>query len=169
MRQTHGILGFCFQVLSSAFTLTQVQTSILTFVQSISSLTLATMSAEKYQTNVSALVSVLSEPDLSLSDSASRNWSEIDDYRYDFSLKKKQVALLNAVESDETSTLRQTAMVQFAEELFLKAPKMLIAHSSLDITETKEMAIESFTTSFQGCVLKKGDSVDCVRDSLRTF
>jgi nardilysin len=176
IRQTHGVLGFCFQVVSSAFSLTHVQDAILSFVTHMASHTLHSMTAEKYAENVAALISIRSEPEMSLSDAAGASWSEIDDHRLDFAIKERQVALLSgrpvdSYTSEDLQTLTQEGMERFVQEAFLAAPRMLVAHSSLDGTETSAMAERLSTTvkGFEHCTVRKANDVDDICAWLQTF
>ena len=91
-------MGFCFQVVSSAYSMSEVLSAILAFVEAVPGYvrggskgkpvsaypSLPPLSKEEYQDHIEAYIQDRLVPDTSLSAAAAHNWEEISERRFDF-------------------------------------------------------------------------------------
>ena len=176
VRQTYGVLGFCFQVVSSAFPVHAIQEAMLTFIESIEENVIGGMSEELYLNNVTALVNSKLEPELSLNESATRNWAEIDDSRYDFQLHAKQAELLlirqkvaSETHAGKLTTLSQRENVKrFCKKLLADAPKVLILQATRQSSADPESDGVGNTQHLKNCVWSDVESVESLHTTSDT-
>ena len=93
VRQTYGMLGFCFQVVSSAHPVPFVQSAVMAFVDTIPTL-LADITPADFHNHVNSLMSDKLKPDKSLYDASSTFWYEMTEGSMEFLLRKKQADFL---------------------------------------------------------------------------
>ena len=125
VRQTHGTLGFCFQVMSCKYSVAEVVAAILQFVASIPDEIITASSVEHFKDNVDALRGNKLSPDQSLSDAARVHWAEIEEGAVCFDVDIAQGALLC-----DSVHFGQHSMSNFSRELLLTAPKLLIVQAT---------------------------------------
>jgi hypothetical protein len=95
VRETNSVLGFCFSVIASSRTLHDVQLAIFEFIYVALPLFLQKMSVEQYHNNIKTLVQVKKEADISLSQLYYNHWNIIQEHKYDFAWKEKQIEIDN--------------------------------------------------------------------------
>ena len=117
-KNTFGVVGFAFSVVSSSFSMAHVQAAILTFVQSVPGLIRAMPKAD-WKDHLEALISEKEAPDTALSGAAAFNWDEISDQRFDFTSRAKHAKMLADVSKEDLAAL--------AEELLAPATRKLLA------------------------------------------
>lgn len=118
-RNTFGVLGFVFSVVSSSFSVRHVQDEILAFAQAVPRLVSA-MHREDWLDHVDALVSQRMQPPKSISDAANGTIGCVAERRYDlFDTKAVELAALRA--------LTKEGLAAFAERLFAPQSRRLLA------------------------------------------
>lgn len=126
LRDTYGVLGFCFAVTSSSHKMDAILTALLTFARNDSVRLLQNMSLEQFDQSVAALVSNTLEPDLSLSEAADFVWSEIENGKMDFHCRQKQADILRSPEY-----VSPNHIISLCEDMFVNKPRMLLCTSSV--------------------------------------
>jgi secreted Zn-dependent insulinase-like peptidase len=109
MRMTYDVPGFCFTVVSSSHTITEIQVAIMKFVRAIPKI-LSSISVESLQRTISSILSAMESPDISLRMQASRVWNYINQNTYNFSVLSEQIQLLHQGFSKEELTKFATAL-----------------------------------------------------------
>jgi hypothetical protein len=84
------MLGFCFQVVSSSHSISDIQNAIFAFVDSIPAL-LHLLSVSDFKNHVESQIGEKQRVDASLYDAAGFNWYEITEGKADFQLRTNQV------------------------------------------------------------------------------
>jgi secreted Zn-dependent insulinase-like peptidase len=112
MRDTYGILGFGFQVVSASHPIELILKSTMKFIYEIPHFIL-NMEKRIYQNNINALISTKMEIPVSLSESADVNWTQIDERRFHFTSKYDQVKILQDV-----NLISQDVLSTFSKNLF---------------------------------------------------
>ena len=123
VRQTFGVLGFCFTVVTSSHSAEEVQNAIFKFASSTAEF-LMKYSDDGFVSNVNALRDRLLQLHPSLSIAARDIWTEIEESRFAFNHATMQAALL--------STIKREELAAFANALFCSERKLLIVHSSVE-------------------------------------
>jgi nardilysin len=144
-RDTYGVLGFAFKVLSSSKSAAEVQAAILTFIDNITTY-LSEMPAEKFYNHVKVFSNTRQLPFTSLSEASEFNWAEINDRRDMFDINQRVSVLLL-----DRSIVSVESMVSFCESLFSAATRKLLvvtASVTASVTETKGAADASEVASF---------------------
>jgi len=101
-RSTFGILGFIFSVVSSSYSVAEVQQAILAYVAGIPRY-LKTLPKDEFVDHVESLCNEKVQPPASLLDAFSNNMYCVADRRYDFDVRAEEVALLAAVTRESLS------------------------------------------------------------------
>jgi nardilysin len=117
-KNTFGVVGFAFSVVSSSFSMAHVQAAILTFAQSVPGLIRAMPKAD-WKDHLEALISEKEAPDTALSGAAAFNWDEVSDQRFDFTSRAKHAKMLADVSKEDLAAL--------AEELLAPATRKLLS------------------------------------------
>ena len=130
VRQTYGMLGFCFQVVSSAHPVPHVQAAVTAFVGRIAPL-LTDLPADELTNHINSLVSDKSKPDTSLYDAASVFWDQITgEAPIDFRQRQRQVEYLRG---RDVEAVRKALLAHVARHLFDAANnRVLLVQSSLE-------------------------------------
>lgn len=141
MRQTFGVLGFCFKVVSSTHTIEDIQKEILLFVINIKALLLSLNQTQKqdedyFNNNLIALEHNLSEPYKNLYCAASNKWSVIDDGTYQFDIKQQQLHFYKNQQKSIQKRIDLEAMLLFVDELFIQKAKLLIVYASKQLIKS---------------------------------
>ena len=80
VRDTFGVLGFGFQIVSSSHSVSAIVEALLEFIAGIPSYVLD-MDDSTYTNYLKALINVKNEPCISLCESAETHWSQIEERR----------------------------------------------------------------------------------------
>ncbi len=127
-RSTYGVLGFLFSVVSSAYTVKEVQKAILAYVATIPRY-LASMPKPEYRDHVESLINEKKQPPASLFDAFADNYSCLVDRRYDFDTRREEAELLKVITREDISA--------FAKELTSVSTRRLMSiQASLEIDES---------------------------------
>ncbi|KAK9808961.1 hypothetical protein WJX72_007074 [[Myrmecia] bisecta] len=100
VRLTHGILGFCFLVVSGVHGPAHLDARIEDFLASFPT-ALAALSDEEFERHRAALIAAKMQKDRSLMDETDRHWEQIASRRYNFAVREEEVEHLRGL------TLRQ--------------------------------------------------------------
>ena len=126
VRDTYGIMGFGFVIVSSSHSVQDILTALLLFIHAAPALVRG-MESSAFQHNLEALIHSKLEPTKSVSEAAEVNWAQIDEKQYNFSLKQDQVTILK-----EPTLVNSEVLAQFTHDLFLGPErKLMIVASSL--------------------------------------
>ena len=124
MRNTFSVVGFCFQVVSSAYSVTQVQAAILAFASDVPKLVLKLSEAD-FDSHIESVRNSYLQPDATLEEAAASSWNEIEDRQFDFEKKHKLAAVV--------SGLSKSALAKFgADVLFPASRKLLCVQASFE-------------------------------------
>jgi secreted Zn-dependent insulinase-like peptidase len=105
MRNTFGVLGFVFSVVSSSYSVAEVQREILSFAKEAPRL-LRSMHGDDWADHIESMVSQRLQPQKNLFDAAITTAGCVADRRYDlFDTKKQDVAHLQALTKDSLGAL----------------------------------------------------------------
>lgn len=148
VRQTYGVLGFCFVVVTSSHPVDEVQNAVLEFAMS-SVQYLSRLTAEEYSNSIESLTSHYIQGHNSLSSAATELWSEIEERKYIFDHGAIQASLLQKISAKDVS--------EFAFRLFDSQKKLLLVHSSVD--ERLEHYLKGDLTSLYKVLAKAEDLV----------
>ncbi len=121
VRQTYGMMGFCFKVVSASHDANQIIASVQTFISDIPNL-ISAMSEDEFADNVAALTHNLLDPFSSLSESANNNWSQIDERRLEFGERFEKALLLQ----DTTLISNKQIIIDFSSALFCGDQRKLL-------------------------------------------
>ena len=161
VRETFGILGFCFHVVSASCSLDEIRCSIFKFVESIPDL-LASMKPQSndpsttsqvknstveyiFSDHIKSLIDLKIRPDSTLLDAAKTRWSLIEERCYFFDRSTEQAAFLigKVKESDEFDAsaapekwegkMSVSKLTNFQEELVEFSKKVFIDKKSTKI------------------------------------
>jgi nardilysin len=117
-KNTFGVVGFAFSVVSSSFSMAHVQAAILAFAEKVPAL-IRNMPKADWKDHLEALISEKQAPDTALSGAAAFNWDEISDQRFDFASRAKHARMLADVSKEDLASL--------AEELLAPATRKLLS------------------------------------------
>jgi len=117
-RSTFGILGFIFSVVSSSYTVAEVQRAILAYVAGIPRY-LKTLQKDEFVDHVESLCNDKVQPPTSLLEAFSNNMYCVQDRRYDFDVRAEEIALLAGVTRESLSN--------FAAQMFSHDKRRLMS------------------------------------------
>eukprot|EP00887_Chlorella_sp_A99_P000580 scaffold17.g580.t1 len=101
MRLTHGVLGFALLVMSGEHGPAHLDARIDAFLLAFGDL--ANMSAEEFEKHRAALISAKLQKDAHMVHESDRAWDAIASRRYDFGVRRDEVAHLRAIELSQAS------------------------------------------------------------------
>ena len=137
VRQTYGVLGYCFVVVTSSHSAEEVQNAVLKFASSAADF-LMNYPDEGFLNNLNALRDHFLQPHPSLAIAARDIWTEVEERRYAFNHATMQAALL--------STIKKEELAAFAYSLFCSEKKLLVIHSSVEDDATEQECAEIKST-----------------------
>ena len=126
VRDTYGVLGFGFQIVSSSHSIPNILEALFIYIKSLP-MYITTTEASFFDNNIKALISLKSEPPITMSESTEANWMQIEERRLNFSLKQEQLHILN-----DKLLINQDTMKEFCEILFLNesTTKLMVVEAS---------------------------------------
>ncbi|GAX76258.1 hypothetical protein CEUSTIGMA_g3702.t1 [Chlamydomonas eustigma] len=96
MRLTHGVLGFCFGVVSAKKHSEALEERIEAFILSCAEEKIPKLSEEDFQVHKASLQATKLQRDRSLHDEALRHWDNVWNQRYDFLTRENELKALDA-------------------------------------------------------------------------
>ena len=147
-RCTFGVLGFIFSVVSSSYTVAEVQKAILGYVAGIPRY-LKTLPKDEFVDHVESLCNEKMQPPSSLLEAFSDNMYCVADRRYDFDVRAEELALLSAISRESLSN--------FAAQTFnIDKRRLMSVQASL---EAKPSLLEDMKPKAQQRVAASTDDV----------
>lgn len=131
MRNSFGVLGFCFRVVSSSHSFENVLNSINTFVMNIPAV-VEGFSDETFVSHIHTLIKSRRTADQSLSDSAQYNWSIIEDFQpsadsietsLGFDNRRIEANILEKLSQDLPSLRKE--LVNISQDIFITHSRKL--------------------------------------------
>lgn len=110
-RNTFGVLGFCFQVVSSSYSLAEVQAKMLSFVDGVPNI-IRLMSKTDFKDHIDAIIIEKLQIETVLGDAAAKNWDEISDRRYDFNSCQKHAAILRGATKESLCAFASSFLLE---------------------------------------------------------
>ena len=100
MRLTHGILGFCFGVVSSKMSSEGVEARVDAFLDHFASDKLSeSLSSEEFEKHRASLASIKLQKDKALHEEVSRHWEDVWNERYDFLTRELELKALLEIDA----------------------------------------------------------------------
>jgi secreted Zn-dependent insulinase-like peptidase len=134
VRQTHRMLGFCFQVTSSSHGVHEVHAALDKFIESLASSIISSLSEDEFVDHVRSVISKKLTPFPSLHDAAGSDWSRIDDGSLDFTADEDIARFLTEHLSDVNGWQNLCDMLcSFCDSLFIhpQEKRQLVIYSAV--------------------------------------
>jgi nardilysin len=118
-KDTYGVLGYCFEVVSSSHTVAQVQAAMLSFADKIPKMIL-NLSDSNYNDHINALINIKITPRNSLNENAHYYYNQIKERRYQFNINEEEIKILrNGISKKELSDFSTSLFSSSSRHLLL--------------------------------------------------